>query len=70
MMITDGSPDRNHQEVVLDLIRRSESSGGEIIGLGIEARAVEKLFPKYTVIDRLSELKSSLFLLVHGWLVY
>ncbi len=69
LMITDGGPDRDHHNPVLELVKRCEKSGIEVIGLGISVTAVEKLFSQSVVISQLDQLKSSLFGLTQHWLI-
>ncbi len=69
LMITDGGPDRDHHNPVLELVKRCEKSEIEVIGLGIAVAAVEKLFSQSVVISQLDQLKSSLFGLTQHWLI-
>ncbi|MCW7552717.1 VWA domain-containing protein [Endozoicomonas gorgoniicola] len=61
IMITDGAPDFDHHQPVMDLVKRCESSAIEVVGLGINVHSVEQLFPRSVVITELHELKSALF---------
>ena len=61
IMITDGAPDCDHHQPVMDLVKRCEVSGLEVIGLGINIHSVEQLFPRSVVITQLHDLKSALF---------
>ena len=69
IMITDGAPDCDHHQPVMDLVKRCEQSGIDIVGLGISVNSVEKLFPQSVVITQLYELKSALFDHARLWLV-
>ena len=69
MMITDGTPDIDHHDAVVDLVSRCQQSGIDVIGLGINVPLVEALFPKSLTIDQLGQLKTSLFKLTRNWLV-
>ena len=68
IMITDGAPDCDHHQPVMELVKRCEQSGIEVVGLGINVNSVEKLFPQSVVVAELSELKSSLFEHAKLWL--
>ena len=61
IMITDGAPDCDHHQPVMELVKRCEQSGIEVVGLGINVNSVEKLFPQSVVVTELSALKSALF---------
>ena len=67
-MITDGEPDSDHYLPVLDLVKRCQQSGIEVIGLGINVQSVERLFAQSVVITELQALKSALFGLTRHWL--
>ena len=69
LMITDGAPDIDHQDAVVDLVSRCQQSGIDVVGLGINVPLVEALFPKSLMIDQLGQLKTSLFKLTRNWLV-
>ncbi|MGI9275182.1 MAG: VWA domain-containing protein, partial [Endozoicomonas sp.] len=69
LMITDGAPDCDHRQPVLDLVKRCGQSGIEVMGLGINVTTVETLFPQSVVIRQLDELKSALLGLIRCWLV-
>ena len=68
-MVTDGGPDIDHHQPVLDLVRRCGQSGIDIVGLGISVSTVEQLFPESLVINQLEQLKPSLFILTRNWIV-
>ena len=68
IMITDGAPDCDHHQPVMELVKRCEQSGIEVVGLGINVNSVEKLFPQSVVVTKLSELKSALFECSRLWL--
>ncbi|MGI9274317.1 MAG: hypothetical protein ACR2PT_05605 [Endozoicomonas sp.] len=68
LMVTDGGPDIDHHRPVVDLVRRCGQSGIDVVGLGISVQTVAQLFPRSLVVDRLDQLKSSLFDLVKKWL--
>ena len=69
IMITDGEPDSDHRQPVMDLVKRCEQSGIEVVGLGINVNSVERLFSQSLVITQMSELKSVLFEQARLWLV-
>ena len=69
IMITDGAPDCDHHQPVIDLVKRCESSGIEVIGLGININSVENIFQQSVVIFQLHQLKSALFELTRLWLI-
>ena len=69
IMVTDGAPDEDHYLPVVDLVKRCQQSGIEVIGLGINVHSVERLFPQSVVITELQALKSALFGLTEHWLV-
>ena len=69
LMVTDGEPDIDHRKSVIDLVNRCGQSGIEVVGLGIQVHTVEQLFPKSLVIDRLAQLKASIFELTRAWLI-
>ena len=69
LMITDGVPDIDHQDAVVDLVSRCQQSGISVVGLGINVPLVEELFPKSLKINQLGQLKTSLFKLTRNWLV-
>ena len=69
LMITDGVPDHDHFIPVQELVKRCEQSGIEVVGLGINVAAVEKLFLQSVMITQLDELKTALFGLTRRWLV-
>ena len=69
LMITDGAPDCDHQDAVVDLISRCQQSGIDVVGLGINVPLVKELFPKSLMIDQLGQLKASLFKLAKNWLI-
>ena len=68
LMITDGAPDIDHHDAVVDLVKRCGYSGIDVVGLGINIQLAEELFPKSLKIDQLYQLKSSLFSLTRDWL--
>ena len=69
LMITDGDPDIDHRSAVLDLVSRCQSSGIDVIGLGINVSSVEALFPASVVVEQLDQLKMALFQLSRSWLL-
>ena len=69
LMITDGAPDIDHHDAVVDLVKRSGYSGIDVVGLGISIQLPEELFPKSLMIEQLYQLKSSLFALTRDWLI-
>ena len=69
IMITDGAPDCDHHQPVMDLMKRCEQSGIEVSGLGINVNSVKQIFPRSMVITQLHELKSALFEQAKIWLV-
>ena len=69
LMITDGAPDIDHHDAVVDLVSRCKQSGIDVVGLGINVPLVEELFPKSLMIDQLGQLKTSLFKLTRSWLI-
>ena len=69
LMITDGAPDIDHHDAVVDLVKRCGHSGIDIVGLGISIQLPEELFPKSLMIEQLYQLKSSLFTLTRDWLL-
>ncbi|WP_257252396.1 hypothetical protein [Endozoicomonas sp. SESOKO3] len=69
LMITDGAPDIDHHDAVVDLVKRCRYSGIDVIGLGINIQLPEKLFPKKLMIEQLTQLKVSLFDLTRDWLI-
>ena len=68
LMITDGAPDIDHHDAVVDLVKRCGLSGIDVVGLGINVQLVEELFPKSLMIEQLSQLKTALFSLAQHWL--
>lgn len=62
IVITDGDPDDAEQ--VRELVSRYEASGIEVVGVGISFDAVKNLFPSWTVIKHVSELKEALFTVI------
>ncbi|WP_422133607.1 hypothetical protein [Endozoicomonas sp. ALD040] len=70
LMITDGAPDIDHYDAVVDLVKRCEYSGIDVMGLGISIQLPEELFPKSLMIEQLYQLKSSLFALTRDWLLH
>ena len=69
LMITDGAPDIDYHDAVVDLVKRCGLSGIDVVGLGINVQLVEELFPRSLMINQLKELKTSLFLLAQHWLI-
>ena len=69
IMITDGAPDCDHHQPVMDLVKRCEQSDIEVSGLGINVNSVKQIFPRSMVITQLHELKSALFEQAKIWLV-
>ena len=69
LMITDGAPDCEHHDAVVDLVSRCQQSGIDVVGLGINVPLVKDLFPKSLMIDQLGQLKTSLFKLTKSWLI-
>ena len=69
LMITDGAPDIDHHDAVVDLVNRCGHSGIDVVGLGINVQLVEELFPKSLMIEQLSQLKTALFSLAQHWLI-
>ena len=69
LMITDGAPDCDHQDAVVDIVSRCQQSGIDVVGLGINVPLVKDLFPKSLMIDRLDQLKSSIFSLTRDWII-
>ena len=69
IMITDGAPDCDHHQPVMDLVKRCEQSGIEVSGLGINVNSLKQIFPRSMVITQLHELKSALFEQAKNWLV-
>ena len=69
LMITDGAPDCEHHDAVIDLVKRCGHSGIDVLGLGINTQLPEKLFPKSLMIEQLGELKNGLFSLTRDWLL-
>ena len=69
LMITDGAPDIDHHDAVVDLVKRCSYSVIDVLGLGINIQLSEELFPKSLMIEQLYQLKSSLFTLTRDWLI-
>ena len=69
LMITDGAPDIDHHDAVVDLVKRCGHSGIDVVGLGINIQLEEALFPKSLMIEQLGELKNGLFNLTRDWLL-
>ena len=69
LMITDGAPDIDHYDAVVDLVSRCQQSGIDVIGVGINVPLAEALFPKSLMINQLEQLKVSLFKLAQDWLI-
>ena len=69
LMITDGAPDIDHYDAVVDLVKRCGLSGIDVVGLGINVQIAEELFPKSLMIEQLSQLKTALFSLAQHWLI-
>ena len=69
LMITDGAPDCEHHDAVVDLVSRCQQSGIDVVGLGINVPLVKELFPKSLMIDQLCQLKTSLFKMTKSWLI-
>ncbi|MET4694513.1 hypothetical protein [Endozoicomonas lisbonensis] len=69
LMITDGAPDIDHHDAVVDLVKRCRYSGMDVVGLGINIQVPEELFPKGLMIEQLGELKNGLFSLTKDWLL-
>ncbi|KEQ17832.1 vWA domain-containing protein [Endozoicomonas numazuensis] len=69
LMITDGAPDIDHHDAVVDLVKRCGCSGIDVVGLGINIQLPEELFPTSLMIEQLYQLKSSLFALTRDWLI-
>lgn len=59
LIVTDGEP--NNSDQVIDMVRRCQASGIEVIGIGIQIDRVRQLFPTAVVIQDLTELRSALF---------
>ena len=59
IVLTDGSPD--DFRTAMDVIDTAERLGIEVCGIGIDARAVTKLFSKSAVIRTVEELPKALF---------
>lgn len=59
LIVTDGEP--NNADQVIDMVRRCQASGIEVIGIGIQIDRVRQLFPTAVVIQDLTELRSALF---------
>ena len=68
IMITDGAPDCDHHQPVMDLVKRCKLSGIEVVGLGINVNSVDRIFLQSVVITQLHELKPALFSLTRLWL--
>ncbi|WP_252180123.1 VWA domain-containing protein [Endozoicomonas sp. 4G] len=69
IMITDGVPDCDHFQPVMELVKRCVQSGIDVFGLGINVNSVKSLFPQSVVITQLNELKLALFDHARLWLV-
>ena len=69
LMITDGAPDIDHHDAVVDLVKRCGHSGIDVVGLGINIQLGEELFPRRLMIEQLGELKNELFSLTRDWLL-
>ncbi|WP_161787342.1 VWA domain-containing protein [Endozoicomonas numazuensis] len=70
LMITDGAPDIDHHDAVVDLVKRCRCSGIDVVGLGINIQLPEELFQKKSLmIEQLGELKNRLFRLTRDWLL-
>ena len=69
LMITDGAPDIDHHDAVVDLVKRCRHSGIDVVGLGINIQLGEELFPRRLMIEQLGELKNELFSLTRDWLL-
>ena len=69
LMITDGVPDIDHHDAVVDLVSRCQQSNIDVVGLGINVPLVKELFPKGLMIAQLSQLKTALFGLTKRWLI-
>ncbi|WP_448216478.1 hypothetical protein [Endozoicomonas sp. 2B-B] len=69
LMMTDGAPDIDHYDAVVDLVKRCEYSGIDVVGLGIGIQLSEELFSKNLMIEQLGELKNGLFSLTREWLL-
>ncbi len=62
IVITDGIPDDENS--VKNFIKLATNSGVEVIGIGIQADYVKKMFPVAAVIDEPSDLRSALVSLI------
>ena len=69
LMITDGAPDIDHYDAVVDLVKHCGHSGIDVVGLGINIQLGEELFPRRLMIEQLGELKNELFSLTRDWLL-
>ena len=69
LMITDGAPDIDHHDAVVDLVKRCGQSGIDVVGLGINVQLVEGLYSRSLMIEHLEQLKTSLFRLAQDWLI-
>ncbi|WP_079254032.1 VWA domain-containing protein [Endozoicomonas arenosclerae] len=69
LMITDGTPDIDHHDAVVNLVSRCQQSGINVVGIGINVLLDENLFPKRLKIGHVGELKTTLFDLARHWLV-
>ena len=69
LMITDGEPDIDHYDAVVDLVKRCQQSAIDVVGLGIRVESVNGLFSDGLVIDQLSQLKDRLFSITQNWLI-
>ena len=69
LMITDGAPDIDHHDAVVDLVKRCGCSGIDVVGLGINIQLPQELFPKSLMVEQLGQLKNGLFSLTRDWLL-
>ncbi len=70
LMITDGGPDLSHQGPVLDLIKRCDVSGIDVIGVGIASSFISKIFSKHIQISDVEQLKSQVLALLGIWFIF
>lgn len=71
-VVTDGRPDDGTEHLVRELVKRCETSGIEVIGLGFgqaTASVLQKCFTRYQAIGQVSNLKNALYGLVREALV-
>ena len=69
LMITDGEPDVDHYDAVVDLVKRCQQSAIDVVGLGINIQIPEELFPKGVMIEHMGDLKDGLFSLTKDYLL-